>query len=73
MGCMDGTLVRTFIRLSKQAECLDQCAEELAQISNEMTTATEMETVRNAVKNQAEEVTAAVTEIKEILRPRLGS
>jgi len=30
-----------------------------------------METVVNAVKNQAEEVAAAVAEIKEILRPRL--
>jgi len=73
MGSMDGTLARTFIGLSKQSEYLGQCAEKLTQISNEMTTATEMETVRNNVKNQAKEVAAAVTEIDEILRPRLES
>jgi len=42
MGRMDGALVMTFVRLSKEAEALDQSADELVWISNEMIAETEM-------------------------------
>lgn len=71
MGRMDGALTLTFVRLSKEADSLERSAGELLRISDVMTSGTEMKMHGNAVKNQAEEVAAAVTEIKAILRPRL--
>jgi len=71
MGRMDGALTMTFNRLSKEVESIDHNTKELFQISNEITSKTEMETLGNAVKNQAEKVATAVAEIKATLLPRL--
>jgi methyl-accepting chemotaxis protein len=71
MGCMDGNLSMTFISLDDGMDSINQNMGELSRISNEMASVAATETYANTVKHQAEEATAKIAELKEILRPRI--